>query len=101
MARTAPAAEWTDEAVLAYDVGRWDHAMLKKAGFDTNDYEQARLKYRQCGPKCKPESVAKAKQAFLLAKRALLVELMALRIASGQAMRNDPGIGDRCFHCGS
>ena len=96
-----PAAIWTDEDVLAYDVRRWDHALLKSAGFDTSEYEQARIKLKHCGPKSKPESVAKAKEAFLLVKRALLIELKALRVASGQAMRNDPIIAGRAIAASS
>ena len=85
MAQTAPVAEWTEEAVLGYDVGRWDHAMLKMADFDIQDYERARKSFTSKGAKSRPETVERAKQEFLQAKRTLLVELMELRAATGQA----------------
>ena len=82
---TAPVAEWTDEAVLDYDVGRWDHALLRMADFDIKDYEKARKTFKGTGPKSRPETVERVKQEFIQAKRPLLTKLMELRAAAGKA----------------
>ena len=79
-----PVAEWTDEAVLGCVVSRRDHAMLRMADYDTHEYEKTRTALKNTGAKNRPDSVERVKQAFLRAKRPLLVELMALRAASGQ-----------------
>ena len=81
---TAPVADWTDAAVVEYAIGKADHAILRMAEYDTREYEKARTALKNTGAKNRPETIEKAKQALLRAKRPLLVELMALRAASGQ-----------------
>ena len=82
---TAPVADWTDAAVIGYAIGKADHALLRMADYDTQEYDKARTTLRSSGPKNRPETVERLKQEHLRAKRALLVELMALRAATGQA----------------
>ena len=85
----APVAEWTDEAVLGYDVGKKDHALLRMADFDTQDYETARKLFRRTVPKSRPETVEKLKQEFLQAKRPLLTKLVELRADRAKAQREE------------
>ena len=82
---TAPVAEWTDEAVLGYDVGKKDHALLRMADIDIQDYEKARKMFRGSGARNRPETVEKLKQEFLQAKRPLLTKLMELRADAAKA----------------
>ena len=82
---TAPVSEWTEEAVISFDISRWDHALVKMAGYDTSDYAQARNKFRHAGPKSRPEMVEKAKEVFVQTKRTLLTKLMELRATANQA----------------
>ena len=76
---TTPVAEWTDEAVLGCDIGKGDHALLRMADFDIQDYEKARKTFKGVGPKNRPETVERVKQEFMQAKRTLLTKLVELR----------------------
>ena len=60
--QTPPVAEWTDEAVLGYDVGKKDHALLRTSDFDIQDYEKARKAFKGIGPMNKPETAERIKQ---------------------------------------
>ena len=82
---TAPVADWTDAAVLGYAIGKADHALLRLGDIDTQEYEETRKALKNTGAKNRPGTVEKLKQEHQRAKRALLVELMALRAATGQA----------------
>ena len=82
---TAPVAEWTDEAVLGFAVGKRDHALLRIADYNVQDYEKARIGFKAIWARSSPETAERAKQAFLLAKRALLAKLLELRAAPGKA----------------
>ena len=82
---TVPVAEWTDEAVLGYDVGRWDHALLKMADYDLQDYKKARHSFNNIQPKTRPETAERCQKEFLQSKRTLLTKLMELRAAAGKA----------------
>ena len=83
--QTTPVAEWTDEAVLGYDLTKRDHALVRMVGFDDQNYEKVRKAFRKAGPKNKPETVEKHKQEFLQARRSLLTKLMELRADPGKA----------------
>ena len=54
---SAPVAEWSDKAVLDYAVGKGDHALLRTADFDIQDYEKTRKALKTTGWKNKPETV--------------------------------------------
>ena len=54
--------------------------MLRMADYDTQEYEKTRTALKNTGAKNRPETVERAKQAFLRAKRPLLVELIAVRL---------------------
>ena len=81
---TCPVSEWSEEDVINFDINRWDHALLKMAGYDTSDYSQLRNKIKP-NPKSRPETIAKARVALLQSKRALLTKLMELRSTANQA----------------
>ena len=82
---TAPISEWTDEAVLEYDVGRWDHALLRMAAFGLQDYEKARKSFKNIQARTKAETAERCRKERLQAKRALLTKLMELRDGAAKA----------------
>ena len=85
----APVAEWTDEAVLGYAVGKGDHALLRMADFDIRDYEKTRKALKGTWSRSKPETVERLKQEFLQAKRPLLSKLVELRANLAKAWREE------------
>ena len=83
--QTPPVAEWTDTAVMDFEIGKGDHPLLKMADFDTQAYVTTRKTLNGMGPKCRPETVERVKQEFLQAKSTLLSKLMELRADRAKA----------------
>ena len=77
-----PVSGLTDEAVLEFPIGRWDHQLLKANNVSMKEYDDTRVAYNRLSKASKAETAAMHKERYLVQKRLLITTLLELRAAA-------------------
>ena len=87
---SGPVSSWTDTDVVQYKLLRWDHQLLKMHAVPTEAYQKAHDQFSRLNKGSKDETKKLVTATFVEQK--LIVKLLELRAAAGQAMRDEPRI---------
>ena len=87
---SGPVSSWTDTDVVQYKLLRWDHQLLKMHAVPTEAYQKAHDQFSRLNKGSKDETKKLVTATFVEHK--LIVKLLELRAAAGQAMRDEPRI---------
>ena len=87
---SGPVSSWTDTDVVQYKLLRWDHQLLKLHAVPMEAYQKAHDQFSRLNKGSKDETKKLVTATFVEHK--LIVKLLELRAAAGQAMRDEPRI---------